>query len=48
MMFNLSSMLIRGGGVLIILILLLWIVDENFIDAEMFNCRENNTNCITL
>ncbi|QOY24321.1 ASFV G ACD 00330 [African swine fever virus] len=42
MMLNLSSMLIKGGGVLIVLILLLWIVEYNkyFIDAEMF---ENNS-----
>ncbi|QED21563.1 ASFV_G_ACD_00290 [African swine fever virus] len=41
MMLNLSSMLIKGG-VLIVLILLLWIVEYNkyFIDAEMF---ENNS-----
>lgn len=38
-MFDISSILIRGGGVLIVLILLLWIVEHNedFIDAKSMN-----------
>lgn len=42
-MFDISSILIRGG-VLIVLILLLWIVEhnENFIDAKIIESKNSS------